>query len=120
MSAYRVAAAQMVSGGDVAANLEQAGALVAEAAAAGAKLVLLPEYFGQLGARATDKLEIAERDGNGPQQAFLADSARRHHIIVVGGCVPIATADPSRVRSACLAYDSEGTRIARQRGSQIV
>jgi nitrilase len=113
MSGFRVAAAQMVSGGDVAANLEQAGALVAEAAAGRARLVLLPEYFGVFGERSTDKLAAAERDGDGPQQRFLAEAARRHRTIVVGGCVPIATDDPARVRSACLVYGEDGRRLAR-------
>ena len=112
-SAFRAAAVQMVSGGDVADNLRQAESLVAEAAGAGARFVLLPEYFGVLGARATDKVRAAERDGDGPQQRFLAHAARRHRIVLVGGSVPIITADPARVRSACLAYGPDGRRLAR-------
>src|SRR6185503_6629080 len=46
--AFRAAAVQMVSGGDVDRNLEQAASLVADAAGDGADLVLLPEYFGIL------------------------------------------------------------------------
>lgn len=111
--AFRVAAVQTVSGGDVGANLAQIAPLLARAADAGARLALLPEYFGLLGARATDKLAVAERDGEGPQQEFLAEHARRHSMYVVGGCVPIATGDPQRVRSACLVYDPDGRRVAR-------
>jgi predicted amidohydrolase len=109
----RVAAVQMVSGGDVGANLEAAQSLVARAAGEGARLVVLPEYFGMLGARATDKLAVQEVDGEGPQQAFLRDEARRHGIFLVGGCVPIATADAARVRSASLVYGPDGRRVAR-------
>ncbi len=76
-AAFRVAAVQTVSGGDVAANLAQAEPLIGEAAAAGARLVVLPEYFGIFGARATDKLDVRETDGEGPQQAFLARLAQR-------------------------------------------
>ncbi|CAG0982783.1 nitrilase [Burkholderiales bacterium] len=103
----------MVSGGDVEANLGEAGALVAKAARDGAALVLLPEYFGILGARASDKVRLAERDGEGAQQAFLSRAAREHGIVVVGGSVPIVTGDPARVRSACLAYGPDGERLAR-------
>ena len=110
---FRVAAIQMVSGGDVAANLEVAQPLVAAAAAAGARLVVLPEYFGIFGARAEDKLAVREADGEGPQQAFLAGLARSHGIWLVGGTVPVACADPVRVRSACLVYGPDGTRVAR-------
>ena len=110
---FRVAAVQMVSAGDVAANLAQAGPLVAQAADAGARLVVLPEYFGIIGARASDKVAAREADGDGPQQAFLGEQARRHGIWLVGGSVPIACADPQRVRSACLVYGPDGERVAR-------
>ena len=49
----RVAAVQTVSGGDVEANLASAAPLIAAAAGEGARLVVLPEYFGIFGARAT-------------------------------------------------------------------
>ncbi len=109
----RVAAVQTVSGGDVAANLAQAEPLVAAAAARGARLVVLPEYFGIFGAHATDKLAVREDDGAGPQQDWLSRVARRHGVVLVGGTVPIACADPDRVRSACLVYAPDGARIAR-------
>ena len=76
--------------------------------------MLLPEYFGLLGARATDKLAAAERDGDGPQQAFLAETAQRHSIYVVGRLrSDRERAIQQRVRSACLVYGSDGERIAR-------
>ena len=110
---YRVAAVQLVSGGDVDANLATAEPLIAQAVEQGARLVVLPEYFGILGARATDKVAVRERDGEGRQQSFLARVARTHRIHLVGGSVPIATGDPTRVRSALLVYDPEGERVAR-------
>ncbi|HYR00272.1 MAG TPA: carbon-nitrogen hydrolase family protein [Casimicrobiaceae bacterium] len=109
----RVAAVQMVSGDDVAHNLAAAAKLIAEAARAGAQLIALPEYFGIFGARATDKVAVREADGDGPQQRFLAEEARRHGVWLVGGTVPIACADPARVRSACLVYGADGKRVAR-------
>ena len=109
----RVAAVQTVSGGDVAANLAQAEPLIGRAAAEGARLVVLPEYFGIFGARATDKLAVREAEGTGPQQAFLSRLAKAHGIWLVGGTVPVASRDPDRVRSACLMYGPEGQRIAR-------
>mgnify|MGYP003412422972 CR=1 FL=1 len=112
-AAFRVAAVQMVSAGDVAANLAQAAPLVAAAADEGARLIVLPEYFGIVGGRATDKLAAREEDGAGPQQEFLARAASRHHAWVVGGSVPLACADPARVRSACLVYGPDGRRLAR-------
>jgi len=109
----RVAAVQMVSGGDVSANLAEAEALIAEAAGKGARLVVLPEYFGIFGARATDKLEVREHDGDGAQQAFLARMAKTHAMWLVGGTVPLACEDSRRVRSASLVYGPDGRRVAR-------
>lgn len=110
---FRVAAVQTVSGGDVAANLAAAEPLVAAAVARGARLVVLPEYFGILGARAGDKLAVREAEGDGVQQAWLARLAQAHGIFLVGGTVPLASGDPDRVRSACLVYGPDGTRVAR-------
>ena len=109
----RVAGVQMVSGDDVAANLAQAAPLVDAAAAAGATLVLLPENFGFMGTRPVDKLAVREPDGRGPQQDFLAASAQRHRIHLVGGSVPIDDGDPARVRQSLVAYGPDGARVAR-------
>jgi predicted amidohydrolase len=59
----RIAAVQMISSPDVAPNLATAGRLIAEAAAAGAQLVALPEYFPLIGATDIDRLAARETDG---------------------------------------------------------
>lgn len=110
---FRVGLIQMVSTPAVAENLESAATLIAQAAAQGAKLVALPEYFCILGLRDTDKVAAKEKDGVGPIQEFLAATARRHGIWLVGGSVPLECADPGKVRNSCLVYDREGRRVAR-------
>jgi len=110
---FRVALVQMVSTPSVTENLDTAEKLIAQAAAQGAKLVALPEYFCILGLRDTDKVAAREKDGTGPIQAFLAASARQHGIWLVGGSVPLECSDPAKVRNSCLVYDSEGRRVAR-------
>ncbi len=85
----KIAAVQMVSGPSLQPNLQAAAALVSEAAA-GARLVALPEYFCLLGRRDTDKLEVAEAPGRGPIQQALAGWAREHGIWIIGGTLPIA------------------------------
>jgi nitrilase len=109
----RVAAIQMVSAPEVAPNLAAAGRLIAAAAAAGAKLVALPEYFCILGRHETDKVKVREADGAGPIQDFLATAAGRNRVWLVGGTVPLASQDKNKVRSACLVYDASGRRVAR-------
>ena len=80
----KIAAVQMLSTPDVACNLEQAAARIAEAAEAGAELVALPEYFCLMGRRDDDKLAIAEAPGDGPIQRFLADQALQHGLPGLG------------------------------------
>jgi predicted amidohydrolase len=108
----RVAAVQMVSKPDVAANLHDAAALIEEAAARGAQLVALPEYFCLMG-RETDKVAAREADGSGPIQEFLAAAAKRHRIWLVGGTVPLVSPQPDRVMNSVLVYGPDGARVAR-------
>src|ERR1700746_3712469 len=86
----KVAAIQMTSGPEVAANLEQAGALLEAAAARGARLAALPENFSFMGLKDADKRAAAERDGHGPVQDFLTSTARRLRLWIVGGAVALA------------------------------
>ncbi|MFX3545619.1 carbon-nitrogen hydrolase family protein [Ralstonia mannitolilytica] len=109
---FRVAAVQTVTGIDVDANLARADALLAEAAAQGAQLALLPEYFCMMGRKDSDKVTIREDDGNGPIQAFLADAARRHQLWLVGGTLPMWCEDAQRVRNTSLAFNPAGLRVA--------
>ncbi|WP_025098498.1 carbon-nitrogen hydrolase family protein [Burkholderia sp. A1] len=108
-----VAALQMVSTPDVVRNLDEAGRLIAEAATGGAQLVLLPEYFCFMGRRDTDKLAIAEPYQDGPIQRFLGDAARHHGVWVIGGTLPLAAPEPSRVLNTTLVFDPEGREAAR-------
>ncbi|WP_206999134.1 carbon-nitrogen hydrolase family protein [Trinickia mobilis] len=110
---YRVAALQMVSTPDRERNLDAAGQLIAEAAAGGAKLVLLPEYFCFMGFKDTDKLTVREPYGDGPIQRFLADAARRHGVWVLGGTLPLLAPEASRVLNTTLVFSPEGEEAAR-------
>ncbi|HET9390247.1 MAG TPA: carbon-nitrogen hydrolase family protein [Steroidobacteraceae bacterium] len=108
-----VAAIQMTSGPEVAANLEQAGPLLEEAARQGARLAVLPENFAFLGLRDADKREVAEVEGSGPIQDFLAARARNLRMWIVAGTLPLRAGGDGRVAAACLVYDSDGNRAAR-------
>ena len=109
----RVAAVQMASGPNVAANLDEAERLIEIAVAAGAKLVTLPEFFAIMGMKDTDKVAVREVEGKGPIQKFLAAQAKKHRIWLVGGSVPMACDNPKKVRNACLVYDDKGKLVAR-------
>ncbi|MBW7861853.1 MAG: carbon-nitrogen hydrolase family protein [Rhodocyclaceae bacterium] len=109
----RVAAVQTVSGPDVAANLGAVGERIAEAAAAGARLVALPEYFPLISPDEAAKVAIREREGDGPLQEFLRTTAQRHRIWLVGGTIPLVAEDAGKVRNSTLVVDDEGRIAAR-------
>ncbi len=109
----RIAGVQMASGPNVGANLNEAERLIAMAAAQGAKLVALPEYFAIMGLQETDKVKVREAEGKGPIQKFLSETAREHKIWIIGGSVPLASDDPKKVRNSCLVYDDKGRQVAR-------
>jgi nitrilase len=114
MNAAQVAAIQMTSTADVAENLAQAALLVAQAAEQGAVVAALPENFAFMGRTSADKLAIAEAPGEGPIQEFLARTAERHRLMVVGGTVPLRIeGDATHVAAASLVYEAGGRCAAR-------
>ena len=113
MKPSRIAAVQMVSGPDIAQNLRDADRLVAEAAARGAQLVALPEYFPLISGDDMDKVRAREKDGAGPLQDFLRETALRQKVWLVGGSIPLEATVPDKVRNSCLVFDAAGRRVAR-------
>ena len=113
MKHSRIAAVQMVSGPDIAQNLRDADRLVAEAAARGAQLVALPEYFPLISGDDMDKVRAREKDGAGPLQDFLRETALRHKVWLVGGSIPLEATVPDKVRNSCLVFDAAGRLVAR-------
>ncbi|MDX1496773.1 MAG: carbon-nitrogen hydrolase family protein [Salinisphaeraceae bacterium] len=109
----RVAVVQMVSVNDVQMNLIDAAALIEQAVAQSAELILLPENFGFLGRYEAEKLPFAEAPGQGAMQAFLAEQASQHGIWLIGGSVPIQSDDPNKVFASCLVYGPDGGCHAR-------
>jgi nitrilase len=109
----RVAAVQMVSTPDVDQNLATARRLVGEAAASGATLVTLPEYWPIMGMSDTDKVRHAEAQGGGPIQDCMAALAREHGIWLIGGTLPLRSQEDGKVLNTTLVYDPQGASIGR-------
>src|SRR4051812_24036111 len=109
----KIAAIQMVSGTSVQANLASARRLLEEAAAGGAELAVLPEYFCLMARDDQGKLAAREPFGQGPIQEFLRAAARELGLCVVGGTLPLAAGDDSRVRNTSLVFSAQGELLAR-------
>ena len=110
---HTVAAIQMISTPSVAENLATAQRLVAQAAAGGAALVVLPEYWAIMGKLETDKLAHAEQPGSGPIQDGMAQMARRHGIWLIGGTLPLISGQEGKVLNTTLVYDPQGEPAGR-------
>ncbi|RJG11493.1 carbon-nitrogen hydrolase family protein [Massilia cavernae] len=109
----KVAAVQMVSTPNVPENIATARRLVAEAAATGAELVTLPEYWPIMGMSDADKVAHAEQPGSGPIQDFMAAAAREHGIWLIGGTLPLVSRDAGKVMNTVLVYGPDGKPVVR-------
>jgi deaminated glutathione amidase len=103
----------MNSGPDVTHNLGVAGALLSEAAAAGAVLAVLPENFAIMGAKEADRLAVAEAPGAGPIQEAMAELAQKLSMWIVAGTMPVRGRDPRKVAPASIVFDANGKQVAR-------
>jgi len=109
----RVAAIQMASGPNVGANLIEVKRLITQAVESGAELIVLPENFAIMGLTEADKVGLREKEGGGPIQTFLSQQAKDNGVWIVGGTIPLESADENKVRAACLLFDAEGKQVAR-------
>lgn len=109
----KVAAVQMRSVGDLAANLETCRLLVGQAAAAGVRLVVLPECFSFLGRGEGDKMQAAEvLDGHGRVLRALAELGRKHDVWIIGGGTPeTVPGDPKRAYNTAVVIDPTGALV---------
>src|SRR5438093_4841011 len=103
----RIACVQMTSRADKAANLDKAARLVAEAAATGADVVVLPEKWNAIGDAAVyhataETLEVGE------SVAAMSDWARTHGITLVGGSIAERRDRRAKLSNTSVVFDPEG------------
>lgn len=111
-----VAAVQLSSQDDVGQNLEACARLAGEAAARGAKIVVLPENFAFFGDEA-GRAAVAERAGDlgAPIQRALSELARRHAIHLVGGGMPEQSEDAAKPFNTSVCFGPNGELVASYR-----
>jgi predicted amidohydrolase len=113
-----VAAGQICSTENVADNLTRSRAVVKAAAAAGARLVGLPENFAYLGSDRDHKVAIAEEvddAASGPILTAMRETARQTGVWLLLGGFPEKVPQPDRIANTSLLLDPEGAIRARYR-----
>lgn len=108
-----VASIQMVSSPSWEENLKAASRQISLAKAAGASLIVLPEYFCLMGHSDKDKVKIREEFGEGPIQDALRNLAIHHQIYLVAGTIPLASTNQDKVRNTTLVFNPSGDVISR-------
>lgn len=109
----KVAAIQMSSGPNIQANLDETTKLIEQAASQGAELIVLPENFSHMPQTEKERVANAEEDGNGLVQNFLKLQAEKNKIWIVGGTIPIKSANPEKAYSSSLVFNDKGEQVAR-------
>jgi len=108
----RVALGQFGAGADKRENLERIGRFAAQAARAGAGLIVFPEAAMAGGAPGADLAPHAE-PLDGPFATGLADAARRNAIAVVAGM--FEPGSPERVYNTVVAFGPDGAMLGSYR-----
>lgn len=107
----RVAAIQLRSTPDAAANLAQAAPLIREAAAAGARFVATPENTGRLDRDRPRLLANLEKADLVAEERAWSRLAEEHGVWLLVGSVAIP-AGPGKVHNRSLFYSPDGRRVA--------
>ena len=110
----RVACVQMTSRANKPANLETAERLVAQAAASGADLVVLPEKWNAIG-NAQELHAAAESLEGGESVEAMAEWSRRHGVTLVGGSITERREGREKLSNTSLVFDPEGQIVATYR-----
>ncbi len=110
----RVAAVQMTSRADKSANLEKAERLVAQAAATGADVVVLPEKWNAIGDAAVYRAAAEPIEG-GESVSAMSAWARAHGITLVGGSIAEFREGREKLSNTSLVFDPEGRIVATYR-----
>ena len=110
----KVACLQLACGADKQKNIENAAEKIAEAARAGAELVVLPECFNSpYGTKYFPEYAESVIDGNSATCEMLSKAAREGGVFLVGGSFPEREGD--KLYNTCYVFNKDGDMLARHR-----
>ena len=110
-SRFPLAVCQLRTETEYEATAEKAGAMIRDAAASGAAVVVLPEMFSCPYSR--EYFHEAANRGHVDICRRLSGWARENQVILVGGSVP--EAEDGRLYNTSFVYDADGSLLARHR-----
>lgn len=108
----RVACVQLSPGEDMAANIQAACDLMADAARQGAQLILLPEYAALLHASGRFMRDHSPAEEGHPALAAFGKLARDTGACVLAGSLTVST-EPQRIANRSFFIDAQGRIAAR-------
>lgn len=107
----RIALGQLDSGPDTQRNISLMDGMAAQAAQAGARVIVFPEYSTYEKPRVDGSFVAAAEPIDGPVCGQLADISRRHQLVVVAGIVETSD-EPGRAFNTIVVLDVDGERLA--------
>lgn len=109
-----IAVAQFAPGNDMAQNLADIRSLATLAAGRGAKLVVFPEYSSFFVPELGERSVTAAEPIDGPFATALAALAEELGVHLIAGMLETTT-DPKRFSNTLVAFDAQGTLVAKYR-----
>ncbi|CAN0227710.1 unnamed protein product [Discosporangium mesarthrocarpum] len=116
-----------MSGDDKAANIETAESAIKDAAATGAKIVILPECwnspydttsFPAYAEPVSDPGQTPSTEGC-PSTLMLSRTAKEQGVHVVGGSVPEITPSDGKIYNTCVVVGPDGSILAKHRKAHL-
>tara|TARA_R110002110_G_scaffold121431_1_gene297162 strand:+ start:24431 stop:25270 length:840 start_codon:yes stop_codon:yes gene_type:complete len=113
----KVALIQLATTSNISDDLNRVEEYIQAAQMQQVELVVLPEEFLTLSLSQAEKIAMAEKLGKGELQSILAGFAKKYHVAIVAGTLPILSLDDgadlsNQYYSSCLLFDAYGKRVA--------
>ena len=104
----KVVSIQLTSGPNIQANLYEVANYFKDISKLKCQVVVLPENFAMMPEKDTDFIKNSEKEGEGPIQDFLIESAKKYNFWIIGGSIPIRKKNSKKVTATTFVYNNKG------------